>query len=272
MQVSFFWGWAQVGSIPVTVRLADSVATGSQRDGFFIVHRHPGKCLPDLSSGSERIWYPVYPLRVDIDEPHLNSGQRVFHRRRVCYVAVAVVTGRQPLFLRTPVGVLLRVPKIWATKSETKSLEPHRLVGNISGQNHQVCPAEFVAVFLFNRPQQTAGLVEVCVVWPRVQRGEALGATSPTTPAISGAVGTSRVPGHTNHQAAIVAPVGWPPVLAGGHKLVQVFFESIDVKFLDLFAVVKVCAQRVSFCVVLVQNIKIEGVRPPFHIGSTHGG
>jgi LysR family hydrogen peroxide-inducible transcriptional activator len=71
------------------------------------------------------------------------------------------------------------------------------------------------------------------------------------------------VPCQADHQAAIVAPVGRPPVLAVGHQRATCgFLERFEVELLHLFAVVK-SAHRVGLGVVLVQNVEVQGVRPP---------
>ena len=158
------------------------------------------------------------------------------------------------------------MPDVGATKREPKGLQAHGFVGDIARENHQVSPTELVAVLLLDRPQQAAGLIEVGVVRPGVQRGKALGSHAAAAATIGGAVGTSRVPRHANHQAAVVAPVRRPPVLAGGHELVEVFLQRCNVKFLDFFPVVEVGAQWVRLGVKLVQDVQIEGVGPPFHV------
>ncbi|EXJ46789.1 hypothetical protein D049_1169B, partial [Vibrio parahaemolyticus VPTS-2010] len=38
-----------------------------------------------------------------------------------------------------------------------------------------------------------------------------------TTTSVCDTIATSRVPCHTNHQTAVVSPVGWPPILAVCH-------------------------------------------------------
>jgi hypothetical protein len=71
------------------------------------------------------------------------------------------------------------------------------------------------------------------------------------------------VPGHADHQAAVVAPVGRPPVLAVGHQRVQVFLQRLDVELLDFFAVVEALAHRVGLGVVLVQDVEVQCLGPP---------
>ncbi|MNY20377.1 hypothetical protein D3C86_1538520 [compost metagenome] len=85
------------------------------------------------------------------------------------------------------------------------------------------------------------------------------------------------MPGHADHQSAVVAPVGRPPFLAVGHQRLQVLLERGDVELLDLFPIVEGLAQRVGLAVVLVEDVEVEGIRPPIHarvaggrIGAVH--
>ena len=157
------------------------------------------------------------------------------------------------------------MPDVFAAEAEAEGLQAHRLVGDVAGEDDQVGPAELVAVFLLDRPQQAAGLVEVDVVRPGVERREALVAGAAAATAIGDAIGARRVPGHADHQAAVMTPVGRPPVLAVGHQRVQVVLQRVDIELLDLLAVVEVLAHRVGLGVVLVQDVEVEGVGPPVH-------
>ena len=89
-------------------------------------------------------------------------------------VFVAAVARRQPFLLGTPVGVDFRMPDIVAAETETEGLQAHGFVGDVAGQDNEVGPGDLVAVLLLDRPQQAPGLVEVAVVRPAVERGEAL--------------------------------------------------------------------------------------------------
>jgi hypothetical protein len=82
-----------------------------------------------------------------------------------------------------------RLPGILAPAAETESLEAHRLEGDIARENDKVGPGYFsAAVFLLDRPQQPARLVEVRVVRPAIEGREALpagaGAAAPIADAV----------------------------------------------------------------------------------------
>ena len=64
------------------------------------------------------------------------------------------------------------------------------------------------------------------------------GEASATAAAIGNAVGARGVPSHTNHQPAVVTPVGGPPVLAIGHQLPEVLLERFDIEGLERLAIV----------------------------------
>jgi len=124
-------------------------------------------------------------------------------------------------------------------------------------------PGQAVAVFLLDRPEQAAGLVEVAVVGPGVQRCEALVAGGGTATAVGGAVGAGGVPRHANEQPAVVAIVGRPPILALGHQGGEIGFHRVEVELLEGLGIVEVFAERVFARRVLVQHAQVQLVRPP---------
>ena len=101
----------------------------------------------------------------------------------------------------------------WPAAAEAERLEAHRLQGDVAGEDHQVGPRDLPAVLLLDRPEQAAGLVEVRVVGPAVERGEALRAGAGAAAAVVDAVGAGAVPRHADEERAVVAVVGRPPVL-----------------------------------------------------------
>src|SRR5574344_3032797 len=106
------------------------------------------------------------------------------------------------------------MPDILASTGKAEGLEAHRLQRHVPGQDHQIGPANLVAILLFDRPQQSARLVEVDVIRPAVERGKTLTAGATTTTAIGGTVGAGAMPRHPNHQATVMTPVRGPPALA----------------------------------------------------------
>src|SRR5690606_23218526 len=110
--------------------------------------------------------------------------------------AVRLVAGRQPLLLRTPVNIFLGLPDIGATASEAEGFEAHRLKRAVASQDHQVGPRDLVAILLLDRPQQAAGLIEVAVIGPTVEWGEALAASAAAATTISRAIRACAVPSH----------------------------------------------------------------------------
>jgi hypothetical protein len=156
------------------VALAEGVPAGDERDGLFVVHGHAGEGLADVTAGGDRIRVAVRAFRVHVDQAHLHGGQRVFE---IPVAGVALVA--QPLGLGAPVDVLFRLPDVLAPAAEAEGLEAHRLEGAVAGEDHQVGPGDLVAVFLLDRPEQPARLVEVHVVGPAVERRKALVAGPP---------------------------------------------------------------------------------------------
>src|SRR6185436_17038292 len=106
----------------------------------------------------------------------------------------------------------------------------------ISRKNHQISPGYFVAIFLFDRPEQPAGLIEAYIIRPTVQRGKTLLPGSRATTAIVHTVSAGDMPCHTNEQATIMAKVCRPPVLRIGHECMQVFFNRFQVEAFESFS------------------------------------
>jgi hypothetical protein len=195
------------------VHLAEGVATDGERDGLLVVHRHAAECLADVLGGLHRIGDAVGAFGVDVDQAHLDRGERVVERPAAVFPAagVAIVVDRQPLVLRPPVDVVLGCPDVVAAEGESGRREAHRLEGAVAGEDEEVGPRDPLAVLLLDRQQQATGLVEVAVVGPRVERGVALGAGAATAATVADPVRAGGVPAHADEERAVVTPVGGPP-------------------------------------------------------------
>ncbi len=240
-----------------TVGLAEGVATGNQRNGFFVVHRHAEERFADVLGCCDRVRIAVRPFRIDVNETHLHGAERF---GELAFAAVAFVA--EPRALGTPVE-LFRLPDVGAAAGEAERLEAHRLERNVTCENHQVSPRDLPAVFLLDRPQQPARLVEVGVVRPAIQRREALLTCAGAAAAIRDAVRARAVPRHADHQTAIVTEVGRPPLLRVGHQRMQVLDHGVEVEGLELLGVVERLAHRIGQGGVPVKNRNIQRVRPP---------
>ena len=151
------------------VGLAEGVAAGDQRDGLLVVHRHPAERLADVVGRLERVGLAVGALGVDVDQPHLDRAEL---GGQLALAAVALVA--QPGVLGTPED-LLGLPDVLAAEAEAEGLEAHVLEGHVAGEDQQVGPGDLLAVLLLDRPEQPAGLVEVGVVGPAVERARTAG-------------------------------------------------------------------------------------------------
>ena len=258
-------GTDEVG-VAGAVGLAEGVATGDERDGLLVVHGHALERLADVDGGLLRIGLAVGALRVHVDEAHLHGAERT---AELALAAVALVA--EPLVLGAPVD-LLRLPHVLATEAEPEGLEAHRLEGDVAGQHEEVGPGDLLAVLLLDRPQEAAGLVEVAVVGPAVERGEALVAVAATAAAVLDAVGAGRVPGEPDHERPVVAVVGGPPVLRRGHHLDEVLLQGVDVEALERLGVDEVLVHRVAGGIVLVEHRQVELVRPPVLVRARAAG
>src|SRR5215207_2990605 len=187
--------------------LADRVAADDERNRLLVVHRHATERLSNVAGGRQRIRVAARPLRVHIDQTHLNCTKRPVE---LTVAAVALIS--EPRVLRTPED-LLGLPDILSPEAEAKCLEPHRFIGTVAGEDDQIGPGDLAAVLLLDRPEQPARLVQADVVGPAVEGGKALSAAAATAAAVGDAVRARGMPTHPDEERPIVAVVGRPPVL-----------------------------------------------------------
>jgi hypothetical protein len=247
-----------LGGVAGAVGFAEGVAAGDQRDRLLVVHGHAREGLADVVGRGQRIRLAVRTFGIDVDQAHLDGGQRLVE------LALALVAGvAQPDVLGAPMDVLLGLPAVLTAKAEAEGLEAHGLHADVGGEDHQVGPADLVAVLLLDRPQQPAGLVEIAVVGPAVQRREALLAAARAAAPVAGAIGAGAVPSHPDEQRAIVAIVGRPPVLGVGDQRRQVALQGLDIQLLDLICVVERLGHRAGQPRMLVEDLQVQLVGPP---------
>jgi len=184
----------------------------------------------------------------------------------VKFAVAGVALVVEPFGFRTPVDVLLGFPDVGAAAGKTEGLEAHRFQRNVAGEDEQIGPGDLPAVFLLDRPQQPARLVEVGVVGPAIERRETLLTGAGAAAAVTDAIGARAVPGHADEQWAVMAEIGRPPVLRIRHHLVQILDHRIEIEGLEFLGVVEALAHRVREVRLLVQNAKIELVRPPITV------
>ena len=223
------------------VALAEGVPAGDEGDGLFVVHRHAPEGLANVDARLDRVRLAVRAFRVHIDQPHLHGRERVLE---LPVAAVALVA--KPFGFGAPIDILFRLPDVFAAAAEAEGLEAHRLQSAVAGEDHQVGPGDLPAVFLLDRPEQTARLVEEHVVGPAVDRRKALVAGPSAAAAVAHAVGACAVPRHADHERPVVTVVGRPPVLRVGHQRIEVLFHGTQVEALELLGVVEVLAHRIG--------------------------
>ena len=240
-QRSFRFGTHQ-RRIARAVSLAEAVSAGDERNRLLVVHRHALEGLANVDGGGNRIWLEVRPIRIDVDEAHVHGSQRILE---IADAAVALVAMRirEPSFLLAPVDGLVGLPHVGATAAEAEGLEAHRLERDIAGEDHEVGPGDPPAVFLLDRPQEPARLVEARVVRPGVERREALLAGAAA--AVADAIGAGGVPRHANEEPPVVAEIRRPPVLAVRHQRGEVFLQRREVELLEFFRIVERLAHRI---------------------------
>ncbi len=153
---------------------------------------------------------------------------------------------REPNLLLAPVHGFVRLPHVGATAAKAECLEAHRLERDVAGEDDEVGPRDFPAVFLLDRPQEPARLVEARIVRPGIEGREALLAGAGAAAAVADAVCARGVPRHANHEPAVVAEIRWPPVLAVRHQRGEVFLQRLEVELLELFGVVEFLAHGIG--------------------------
>ena len=195
------------------VGFAEGVTAGDERDRLFVVHGHAAERFANILGRRQGIGLAVRPFRIHVDETHLHGSERILE---IAVARVALVA--KPGVLLAPVHGFVGLPHIGAPAAEAERLEAHRLERDIAGEDHQVGPGNFPAVFLLDRPKQPARLVEVRVVRPGVERREALLAGAGAAASIADAVRARAVPRHANEEPAVVAEIRRPPVLAVRHQ------------------------------------------------------
>src|SRR5207247_9291891 len=117
---------------------------------------------------------------------------------------------------------------------------------SVAGHDHHAGPRAFRALLLLDRPQQAARLVAVGVVRPAVERRKTLLARAGATAAVRNAVRACAVPGHADHQTAIVTEIGRPPLLRLGHQRTQIPGHGAEVERPELLAVLERLAHPIG--------------------------
>ena len=242
---------------------AEGVTTGDQRDGFFVIHRHALEGLADVFRGGYRVGITVGSLRIHVDQAHLHGAERVLE-----FTITVVAFVAQPFGLGTPVNIFLGFPNVGATATEAEGLEAHRFERDVAGQDHEVGPRNLVAVFLFDRPEEPACLVEIGVVRPGIERSKTLLTGAAAAATIAGAIGAGAMPGHADEERAIVTKVGRPPVLRVRHQCGEIGLERLQIEFLELGRIIKILAHRIRQVGILVQDFQVKLVRPPVAVGA----
>ena len=241
-----------------TVCFTEGVSAGDEGHGFFIVHGHATECFADVAGRGDGVGITVGSFGVHIDQSHLYGSEWIF---QIAITGIAFIA--QPFFFRSPVDVFFGFPYIGASATESEGFESHGFEGAVTGQDHQIGPGEFASVFLFDGPQQESCLVEVGIIGPAVQGGEALGSVSGATATIGDAVGSGAVPGHADEEGAIVTIVGRPPVLRGGHQVYDVLFDGLQIECFELGGIVEIVAHRVGQAGVLAKDVQLKLIGPP---------
>ncbi len=268
--VAALWADTDLGGVACAVGLAEGVAAGGQGRRLHVIHPHPFKGNADIARRLHRLGYAAGALRVDVDQAHLDRGQGLFQHHVLVGLNAGLVTLlTDPFLLGAPVDVLLGLPHVGAAAAEAKYRPAHRLDRDIAGQDEQIGPRQAGAVFLLDRPQEAARLVQVAVVRPGVQWGEPLLARACAAATVAGAIGAGRVPRHADEEGTVVAVVRRPPRLAVRHQGGQVALHRREIERLERLGVIEGVAHRITGPSLLVQDVHRQMIGPPVAIGPT---
>ena len=245
------------------VAFAEGVTAGGKCDGLLVIHRHARERLAHVATRGDRVRVAVRAFGIHVDQAHLHGRQRVLEHTVAGIAAVGLVAGREPFGLGAPVDVFLVLPHVLAPAAETEGLEAHRFHCAVAGEDKQVGPGDLVAVFLLDRPEQSARLVEITIVRPAVERRETLRPGGRAAATVAGAVRAGAMPRHADEEPAVVTKVRWPPVLRVRHQGVKVLFDGLQVELLEFLCVVERAAQRIAGGRVLVKHLEVQLVGPP---------
>ena len=240
------------------VGFAEGVAAGDERNGFFIVHRHARESFADVARGAQRIGLAVGAFGIDVDEAHLHGGERI-----VEFAIATIAFVGEPVAFGSPEDIFLRLPDVFAAAGKTKSFEAHGFECDVAGENHEIGPGKFAAVFLFDGPEEAARFVEVGVVGPAVEGSETLRAVAGAPASIGDAIGASAVPSHANEERTVVAEVGGPPALRVGHQRMEIFDDGVEIERFEFFRVVEALVHGIGERGILVKDFEIELIGPP---------
>ena len=230
----FRFGADQLGRIGRAVGLSERVAAGNQGHGLFVIHRHATKGLANVDGGRQWIGSSVRSFGVHVDESHLDCTQRSLE-----FPVAAVALIAQPGVFGSPVDTFVGFEDVFAPAGEAVDLHTHRFEGQGAGEDYQVGPGDLATVLLLDWPEQPTGLVETDIVGPTIERREALSAGRAPAASVMNSVRARTVPGHPDEEGTVVAVVGRPPLLRGGHQRHDVLLQGVEVKALELLGVVE---------------------------------
>src|SRR3546814_10170765 len=111
----------------------------------------------------------------------------------------------------------------------------------ISDWSSDVCSSD---LFLLHRPQQAARLVEIAVVGPTVERGEALLPGIRAAATVGGTISARAVPRHADEERTIMPIVGRPPRLAVGHQRGQIILHRLIVERSERRGVIEILDRK----------------------------
>ena len=120
---------------------------------------------------------------------------------------------------------------VYPAKAIPKVFRPIDSYAMVPARKTRLAELSLVPSFLIGHSRR-AGFVQVDVSGQELSGAKRWLPAPPTATAIRHAVGARRVPGHADHQAAVMAPIRRPPILAVGHQALRTAFSASTIEFL----------------------------------------
>ena len=118
--------------------------------------------------------------------------------------------------------------------------------------------ATLVSHFVLLLLTESTRLIQLSIVWPRVQRRKTLIASIGSTSTILNAVRSGLMPRLTNDKGPVVAPISRPKVLRGGEGCFNVLLDSVQIQRGKGLGVIKVWIRVVE--VLLLEDAQVQPI------------
>ena len=185
---------------------AKRVTARNQSHGFFVIHGHSPKCLPDVFGSQKRIRISIGTFRVHINESHLNCGQRILQ------IPVFVPLVSQPFLFGPPIDQV-GFPLILTPASVTKVLKPIDSRATLPARTIRSAQEMLLPYFCLTGQSRRRALSRFALSGQLLSGSNRLLTAACTAATVRNTVGSRTVPGHPNEKRCVGAVIRRPPIL-----------------------------------------------------------